>query len=347
MELRQYLDILARRWWLFLLPLLGTVALTLLLTSRQPDVYESTTTLVVAPVEDEAGTKATDILIRAAEITPTFARVAQSDVVELAARANLEAAGIDTSGLGKVKVKSEAVTGTTLLRLKAIGPEPDDLAPFLAEVAEETIIKVDSLNFVFTLSALDPPEVPESPEDRNTALSLALGIFLGAVLGGILVFFTEYLAAPEPEGREMNIFESDLPTYNEAYFKLRFDAELGRARRIGDVFSVGMIKLLPRSEGRGKKPDLEREDLLAVALVLGELCRAEDFVSHVDDDTFLLMLPQMSYAIAKDVVAEIPLLLWPATGGEAPPLTRYDLSVGVCEYGADEVVRELPRVAAQ
>lgn len=344
MELRRYLGMLKQRWWLFLLPLLGTVALTLFLTSREDDSYEADTTLVVRPVDESEGSKATDILIRAAEITPTFARVATSDNIDRQARDAMEARGLILDGIGDVTLKSDAVTGTTVLRLNATGPDPDLLAPYLEEVAKATVDYVDSLSFVFTLSPLDAPKEPDRPEGSNRTLSLVLGAFLGAVLGGVLVFLAEYLALPDEQGRELNILDPEVTAYNEAFFRLRFDAELGRARRLGEVFSVGMIKVLPRKEGRGSAPTTE--DLEEVAESLQDLCRSEDLVCRVGDDTFLVMLPGMRHAEADDAMSACPALLWPDTSGVAPPLSRYTVSVGVCEYGADIIApKELPRVS--
>ena len=86
MELRSLLRILLRRWWVIIPIFLITVGSTAVLTLSQPPVYESSTTLLVAPATNLTTTETNliqslSLLARQSEIAQTYAEIASSATI--------------------------------------------------------------------------------------------------------------------------------------------------------------------------------------------------------------------------------------------------------------------------
>ena len=70
---------------------------------------------------------------------------------------------------------------------------------------------------------------------------------------------------------------------------------------------------------------------------LEPLVRPEDVLAHVGDGTFALIMAGMAEDEAEQVLADWAVATWPDTDGVPPVDARFDVSVGVCEYGGDEL----------
>ena len=84
MELKDYVRIVRKRWWVVVATFAATTLLTIVFVSAQPSVYESKATLVVQPstsISDDA-VRAIDILSRRVEITTTYANIAESRLIK-------------------------------------------------------------------------------------------------------------------------------------------------------------------------------------------------------------------------------------------------------------------------
>src|SRR6476469_4179839 len=86
MELRSLLRILLRRWWVIIPIFLITVGSTAVLTLSQRPVYESSTTLLVAPATNLTTTEPNliqplSLLARQSEIAQTYAEIASSATI--------------------------------------------------------------------------------------------------------------------------------------------------------------------------------------------------------------------------------------------------------------------------
>src|SRR5690606_34429203 len=86
MELKIYLHILIKMWWVVVLILCITLIATISFTMNQPRIYESRATFVVRPQTSVATdrdelARAVDTLSRRTEINTTYAEVAQSKLI--------------------------------------------------------------------------------------------------------------------------------------------------------------------------------------------------------------------------------------------------------------------------
>jgi len=348
MEMRRYVSILKRWWWLALPAFLVTTGLTLLIVLSQPPVYESRATFVVAPqsLNPDDAVNAFDTLIRGAQITSTYATIARSDLI--LARAEDRLAG--STPTSDITVGAEVQTGTNVLEISVQGPDPDSAHDFAVAVAAETVDYVNDMSNAYALEPLDSPQVPRLPVGPQKELTIVLGVLFGLVLGGALALFAEYLNPSERvEDRAMGGSRSSgRPLHDERSFRSRVRREVSRSKRTGHPFSFGVLKFATRNGANGKAAGVHLvDDPEPLADAFRPTLRRDDSLAWLGDGTFAVLLPDTP-------VAEAGMLLsaWRATvtelpDGEARGSRALDVSTGVCEYRDSAFVgdRETTHVA--
>lgn len=324
MEVRQYLRVIRRWWWLTALGLVVTAATTMFMTSRQPFFYESEGTLVVRPRFDEAtdNVRAIDTLSRGAEINSTFAAIAESGIIKERARETLPAEFAGAKG----SVSAEVIPGTNIIEISVTGGDPEAVASLALAVVSETVGYIETLNDVFTMEPLDLPRVPSRPAGPNKMLNNALGVILGLVLGGVLAFGAEYLSQGDHSTPSFEIIDPETHAFNQRFFEYRSDQELARGARGGRPFSVGLLKLSPEPGQPETTTAVRRELVKTVQPTL----RREDVLAYLGDDAFAILFPDTPDEYAEACVTDISEKLAP----------RYAVTIAVCQYGGPGASRD-------
>jgi capsular polysaccharide biosynthesis protein len=197
MELRTYLRVVFRYWWLVLIVLVIAVGCTAWFTFSQEPIYESSATYIVRPALSAEDAKSElsglDVLGRQGDIASTFAEMANSRQIKDRAAERL---GISSSQRRSLSVDSQLVAGTYLLKITVQGPDPELISQFANMVGAATVTFVEELYVTYELVSLDPATAPSLPSRPNRILNLALGAALGLVLGAGLAFLAYYLQSP-------------------------------------------------------------------------------------------------------------------------------------------------------
>ena len=198
MELRRYLEVSLRWWWLVALAFLATTAVTVWSVASQPATYESSATFVVRPrpVDPSDEAQAFDALIRGVTINTTYASIGRSDLIRDRAEEQLDPAALRDD----MSVSAKVLTDTNIVSVSVEGPDPDNVVDMATAVSAETIEYVNELSDVYVLEPLDEPTRPSGPVAANRMLTILVGLILGVVLGVGLAMLVEYLRkAPEPQ----------------------------------------------------------------------------------------------------------------------------------------------------
>lgn len=194
MELKAYLRVLRRKWWIVVPVFLVTLAASAVLSFSQPYVYEASTTLLARPGAEFTDVKsqvsALDTLSNRAEIVATYAEVANSRLIKGQAMSDLNLSPEQAVGLS---VNAQWLAGTNLIEIVVQGREPGAVKDFANKVSEKTVAYVKSLSEVFELETLDEAIESRSPVLPKRSLDLILGAMLGLVLGAGLAILVEYL----------------------------------------------------------------------------------------------------------------------------------------------------------
>jgi polysaccharide biosynthesis transport protein len=201
-ELRRYLEVTRRWWWLVTLALIATAAVTVSSVAAQAPTYQSSATFLVRPRSDNASedARAFDALIRGVTINTTYASIARSDLIRDRAeeRMDPEARADDMS------VSAKVLTDTNIVSLNVKGPDPDHVLDLAKAISAEAVEFVNGLSDVYVLQPLDEPTRAEAPIGTNRSLTISIGVVLGLALGVGMALLVEYLrkggATPRPGG---------------------------------------------------------------------------------------------------------------------------------------------------
>src|SRR5829696_463882 len=192
LELREYFDIIRRRWLSILIIALMTLALTSLITLMLPKKYTATTQLFFTV----AGKSVSDLAQGsdfAADQMKSYAKVATSPIVLEPVISGL---GLPTtSGALRESIEATVPYGTVILEIAVTDSDPHRAAGIANGVGEQLTTVAEGFTpggqvtsetvSVTTLAAAQVPLVPSSP---NISLNLGLGLIAGFMLGiGIAV----------------------------------------------------------------------------------------------------------------------------------------------------------------
>jgi len=299
MEIKAYLRVLLKKWWIVIPAFLITMVSGIIFTFTKTPVYSATTTYLVVPSPSfdniMSFASGLDMLGRRAEIATTFAEIASSRRIrELASSSLSIQTGPDYT------VSSKLRAGTNIIEVNVEGPDPvivTDLANGVGVAIEEY---VRGLYEVFILVPLDEATIPTRPVSPNKALNLGLAAFLGLVLGAALAFLAEYLQEPLTSAISMNIIDDETGVYNREYFLRRLSEEMVRAKRNRYPLSLGLMRVDNLGVIKGAdSPRVRAEMLRQVAILASQYLREEDIVARLDRDTLALILPDMTGENAK------------------------------------------------
>jgi diguanylate cyclase (GGDEF)-like protein len=300
MELKAYLRILARKWWIVLPAFLVTFTSTVVFTFTQAPVYEAKTTYVVTPNDAfENFAYGLDLLSRRAEIASTYAEVASSYLIKNLAADEL---GLSLEQRESLSIESRLLAGTNVLEIAAQGNDPVLVRDFANTVGAKTVAYVEDLYETYNLRSLDQAEQPLFPIEPNRKLNLALGGILGLVLGVGLAVLSEYLQAPLESVTNFGILDDETGVYNKRYFMQRLKEEMSRAKRNSYPMSLALMNVDCLGVMDTASPQIRSEALRRVAVLLKQYLRDEDVVARLDGAVFAVLLPDMSGERAKEAI---------------------------------------------
>jgi len=356
MELKIYLRILLRKWWIVLPAFLVTLTATIVLTFTQAPTYSATTTFVIGPnssFEDvRSFVSGLDIVSRRTEIVTTYAEIAASHRVRQEAADELNLSQDQRSGLS---VESQLLAGTNVLKITVEGSNPVLVRDFANMVGTKTIVYVHELYEAFDLSPLDQATLPPSPVSPNKKQNLVLGALLGLALGGGLAFLSEYLQAPLESMTNLSVLDDETGVYNRRYFRQRLGEEMSRASRNRYPLSLALMNVDQLDTIRASSsPQVRSEALRKVAVFLKQYLREEDVLARFDGTTFAFLLPDMPGEEAKTTMEKLQMrMAWTPLEMEKSGV-KLNLSgaAGVVAYqyngtGQDEFLAEADRVLRQ
>ncbi len=295
MELRVYLDILLKKWWLVIPTFLVTLTAGILLTYSNTPRYRATSTYIVAPGAALSGDaqvfrSSLDVLSRRDEIASTFTQIASSQTIK---RQTLDSLDIE-SGAG-YSINSNLRAGTNIIEFTAQGPDPVIVRDLANQAGGETDQYIQGLYEVFVILPLDQATLPRSPYSPNYSLNIILASILGLVLGAGVAFLSEYLETPVDWIDNINIIDSQTGVYNKEYFLRRLRTEMVRAKRNHYPLSVALMRVDNLGLLKGHNADKIRIDFLhQVALLINQHLKEEDILAYLKDDTFAFILPDIT-----------------------------------------------------
>jgi diguanylate cyclase (GGDEF)-like protein len=345
MELKTYLRILLKKWWIIIPTFLMTFTTTVVLTYTQDPVYQTTATFVVSPITSNFETvqsfvSGLNILSTRSEIATTYTEVAESRQIKNLAMDEL---GVPPGIRGKFGVSSRLRAGTNVLEITVQGNDPELVRDFANTVGQQTVNYVQQLYETFELKLLDEATLPWAPVRPNKTLNLALGAILGLALGVGMAFLAEYLQSPASVVASFDILDEQTGVYNKYYFFQRLGEEMVRAKRNRYGLSLALVRVDNLKLLKGISATKVRVEILRqVALIASQHLREEDLVAYLGDDVFGILLPDITGENAKSIMEYLQTRITWTPFESTINGAKYNLktTVGVVTYSLNGTSRD-------
>ncbi len=136
-ELRQYVSIVLKRWWVIALALIVTVALGYGYTQRQPRIYEATASILVGQSIQATDVNRAEIQV-SEQLAETYAALARREPVLQGA---VEELGLDTNWQSlRGRISAKIVPGTQLVEVTVAASSPEEAHLIANEVARQLVL---------------------------------------------------------------------------------------------------------------------------------------------------------------------------------------------------------------
>ena len=293
MEIKLYLQMLLKGWWLIALTTLVALMASLTISYLSIPQFQSTARFIITPNASVGdGPDLVDSLdtLDNRSIVTTYAEVMNSQRIIADA---LTAMQMRPELLADYVSLAVVLPDTSVLELNVIGPNPVVAANLANSIGTETINFTERINRVYDLNFLDvatPSEIPVSPQPfRDMAVALALGL----VGGSILAILSEQLRVPLETYRQRFRLDKVTGVYNRKYITRLIEEEIVKNRN--DIFSIGILEL---NNLRDLMETLSNSTLQKILLRITDTLKKEfrgnDIIGRWDDTSFAIIMPGTS-----------------------------------------------------
>lgn len=196
MELRIYLKIVLRYWWVLLLAINAGGIGAAVADHAQTPHYSTQMRVLMRP--SGLLTDPRDLVnlvgqVGARAIAGTFAQAFTSGAVRQAARAKV---GLSAAQAAAYTLDASLVPDSTVIAIQGSGPNPVMLVNYLNATTAATVDNTRDLFRVLDLEPLDTPPLPDTPSSPSPSRDVPGGAGLGLGLGILLALTFDYLRAP-------------------------------------------------------------------------------------------------------------------------------------------------------
>lgn len=291
MELKFYLRVLLKKWWIVVPTFLVTLTTVVVITYTQTPVYSATATFVIAPASSfsDVGSYASglSILSKQGEIIATYNEVAASSRIK-----KMAAESIGLESTKGYSVSGDLIKGSNVMLVTVKGPEPTVVRDLTNAIGRVTIDYVDELYEIYIISPLDEAKLPLSPISPNKKRNIGLAAVLGLVLGTGIAFLVTYLESPLEPIVNVNIIDAKTGAYTKEYFLQRLGEEIVRAKRNRYPLSIALVRIDNIGTLRGFNASRVRNEALRHIAVLTKQCLREgDLLAYTGENVFAVLLP--------------------------------------------------------
>jgi len=200
MELREYLRILLKYWWMIALFTLLALVISLNISYSRPPVYESVSTYAVGlqPLA-ESGTEIygwDTLLGNQQRILLTYCQIVTSQLVRKEAVRVMNFESLDPT---QYNVLCNVLPDTNILRIIVQGQIPAVVTRLNEAIGTVGVEQTRGLYPPFPMSKIDSPILNETPISPNVSQNATMGTAFGLIMGVALALLLEYLRSPSVE----------------------------------------------------------------------------------------------------------------------------------------------------
>lgn len=349
MELREYIRILLRSWWLIIPMTMAAMGLTLSFSLTRPNVYESSSTHVIA-FSDTGDIDRADLLY----ILDSLAGRQQIGVNFCSAltsgetfEAAMEALGVTDEMIvneefkpGDYEVTCNVLPESTVLLLIVTGTDPlvvESLNGAISVLGTQRAVNI--YRNLVSLQVLDPVYLEPEPISPDHVTNLVLGTALGVIVSLTAALLLDYLRNPLERLEAASIRHPLTNAYSDRYFQKRMAEETERSLARNRPVSVALLQL-STNEDYMLLPEAMRDEFLHKAsLYIQEKMRQGDIVAYRDDMQFEILLPETPGYEARSQIRIVVAMLRSHLFRDEQYTTSFIAKAGIVESAGEALSR--------
>lgn len=330
MELRIYIQMLQRGWWIVLLTALSALSIALAASYIATPIYEARARFIVSP--NASLSRGVDVVnsleaLDKRSIVTTYAEVLNSESIYGQTLAKMQITSEQVKDYARTTV---VLPDTSVLELSVQGPDPKAAALLANSIGQQAIAYVRGLNQVYDINVLDPATAPLVPIRPQPLRDASLAFALGVVMGAVLAIVRAQLIAPIEAFLQRSNVDGESGAYNRRYVEQSMAQTL--ARSMAGSFSFGLVQLEGLQGFLGLvPPPVAQQVLRQVTKTMRNELRGSDVVGRWNGNNFAVVLPDTPGQAAVSTLGRIQMALSrPVTFGEGETV-HLRPSIGVAE----------------
>ena len=302
MQLRHYVGMIIRGWWIIALASLSGLMLALVAAYNEEPRYRTSTRLIVSPnatlINSGQFIYSLDTLDKRSIVT-TYSEVLNSNRLF---ESTGEALQIDPAQLNKYSHSTVVIPEANILELYIDGPNPELAALLANNLSDRAIDYVRETYQVYDLDVLDPAGIPTEPFVPQPIRDAALAGVLGAMLGAALAVLEQQLKLPLEALRRRSMVDQASQALNRQTFLKQGIEQLKEP----GTATLGLIELGGLSELIGSLPQPVAQRILrTVHTTLQHELRGSDMIGRWSEDTFAVLLNKTPHTAADRIFSRI------------------------------------------
>ena len=298
MEIKLYLRMLQKGWWIILLAALVALVSSLAVSFLTTPQYSATARFIITPSSSlKTSTEVINSLnmLDRVSVVATYVEVMNSDKI---LDDSLTFLNVTHDSIKDYTVQAVALPSSSVLELTVTGSDPKLVAELSNAIGQQTIVLANSLNFILAINFLDTATQPVSPVSPQPLRDAGTALILGIVAGAALAVVSEQIRIPLESFRQRTRLDSVTGVYNVRYFRQVVEQEI--ARDVNGELSVGIVELTGMKDLMESLPSSGFQYLLnKVAGVFLKELRGNDIIGRWNDVSFSVMLPATPSLAAK------------------------------------------------
>lgn len=341
MEVKLYLQMLRRSWWIIVITTLATVIAALVVSYLTPPTYQATSRFIVSPSPSliTGGSNLLNSLstLDKRSIITTYAEILNSQRVY---SETINLLQLDDVDLSDYRYRAVALPDANIISFSVTGPDPQVVYTLANAIGQHAVEYIHSLYQVYDLSILDaavPPSIPIAPQPlRSTGVALVVGLALGVVLALI----RELLRTPLSNFvRQRGVDDMSLALNRRAFEQRLTEVAFASPQD----FSLCVVHLNGLADYINVLPQSTLQRIFrGVTKVLKNQLRGNDIVGRWNELDFIVLLSDTPGNAAMNTMERVRMALsYPVPIEVSGDEILLDPQIGIAEYRVGDTAQSM------
>lgn len=310
MELRLYLRILQRGWWIIVLTMLAALNVALLVSMMSTPIYSASSRFVISP---------NAVFYESAwDLVSSMETLDRRSIIntnkELLASSSVYGTHPTIMAMDPLVLEADydiavvVIPDTNILRLTVEGPDPYQAVRITQAIGENAIEYINNLYPAYIFSIIDEPKLPTEPISPKPVQNAALSMLVGVIIGVGLAFMRNQLENTFEALRERSTIDNVSGAYTRSYFERML---VETTTQNPDVrYALGLInfKGLKETMTLLPQPIIDRVFKEVTGILIDEL-RGHDVVARWNATQLSVYLPKTAGTSAEIFLQRIQGLM--------------------------------------